>query len=185
MIPCTCIQCKKRFQPQRPEQRVCCEECLTIVYDGLVNKSRAIARKHALTLGYKSMSEVKFAVDLKQAGIKAVYEPDTFEYQYEPMKYTPDWRIKKHYGRTKVYLEYKGKLDRDTRKRLLTVVRCNPKLDLRLVFEKPNNKLFKGSKTTYWQWAEKNGFIWYAKNDVQRLARELRSKARPKKKDPA
>ena len=32
-------------------------------------------------------------------------------------------------------------------------------LDLRFVFQNQNNKLFKGSKTTYAQWAEKHGFM--------------------------
>ena len=125
------------------------------------------------------MSEVRFAVTLKNAGINAIYEPDTFKYQFDPQTYTPDWRIddlkRWHKKHGHIYLEYKGKLDKDTRKKLLAVKRCNPDLDLRLVFEKPNNKLYKGSRTMYWQWADKNDFRWYSKQDISALKLDLKN----------
>ena len=33
-----------------------------------------------------------------------------------------------------------------------------PKYDIRFVFSNTNNRLYKGSKTTYGQWCEKNNF---------------------------
>ena len=40
------------------------------------------------------------------------------------------------------------------------VKKQNPELDIRFVFQAPYNKLYKGAKSTYAQWAEKNGFKW-------------------------
>ena len=38
-------------------------------------------------------------------------------------------------------------------------------MDLRFVLQSPNGKIYKGSKTTYAQWCEKNGFMW-AKKEI-------------------
>ena len=38
-------------------------------------------------------------------------------------------------------------------------------IDLRFVLQSPNGKIYKGSKTTYAQWCEKNGFKW-AKKEI-------------------
>ena len=39
-----------------------------------------------------------------------------------------------------------------------------PELDIRFVFMNANNKIYKGSKTTYAMWANKHGFEWAEKN---------------------
>ena len=139
----TCKACKKRFTPKRMTQLICSEACLCLHFDALKRRSRSIARKCALQLGYKSMSEVRFACKLLNEGVKFKYEPDTFSYQLPPQTYTPDYRI--NIGLATVYLEYKGKLDTKTRKMLITFKSQHPKVDLRLVFEKPRNKIYKGS----------------------------------------
>jgi hypothetical protein len=41
----------------------------------------------------------------------------------------------------------------------------HPELDIRFVFSNPKAKLYKGSKTTYGKWCEKNGFL-YAKETI-------------------
>lgn len=124
---------------------------------GVAAKKRnsRLARELAKKAGMRSMGEVRCAADMKKRKIPYEYETLTLEYQHEPQKYTPDFILPNG-----VIIEYKGKMTNETRKKLLSIKRCNPDARICLVFEKPNNKIRKGSKTTYWQWAEKNGFPW-------------------------
>jgi hypothetical protein len=173
-----CPQCGKKFKPRKgleKKQYVCGEACLVNKFDLLVRKTRAIARIYAKTLNYRSMSEVRYAARLQKAGIDFEYEPDTFSYQFAPQKYTPDFKI----GNT--YFEYKGKLDADTRKKLRAIKKSNPDLDLRLVFEKPRNLIRKRKTPTekvsrYFEWAEKNNFLWYDARDVLTPKADLKKK---------
>jgi len=85
------------------------------------------------------------------------------EYEYESTKvpyvlqcnYTPDFLLPNG-----VYLEVKGRLTVEDRRKMLAVKKSNPKLDIRFVFQAPYNKINKGSKTTYAKWADKYGFPW-------------------------
>lgn len=58
------------------------------------------------------------------------------------------------------YIEVKGRLLPSERKKYLLVRECNPEITLRFFFDKADNKLYKGSKTTYGMWADANGFQW-------------------------
>lgn len=121
------------------------------------------ARKMAKLAGMRSMGEVRCAADMKRRKIKYTYEKLVMAYQHKPQKYTPDFLIECDADSTNcedIIIEYKGKMTDETRKKLLSIQRCNPTARICLVFEKPNNKIRKGSKTTYWQWAEKNNFPW-------------------------
>ena len=124
-------------------------------------RNSQMARKYSAMAGMRSMGEVRCAADMKRRKIKYKYEELEMQYQHKPQKYTPDFVIRgqvpKHGDRI---IEYKGKMTNETRKKLLSIQRCNPSAVLCLVFEKPNNKIRKGSKTTYWQWAEQNDFPW-------------------------
>lgn len=44
------------------------------------------------------------------------------------------------------------------RKKHLIIKNTYPHLDIRFVFQNPKNKLYKGSKTTYEDWCNKNGY---------------------------
>jgi hypothetical protein len=116
-----------------------------------------LAKEYAGQAGMKSMGEVKFAADLEKRGIKYKYEATTVEYQHKPQKYTPDFDLEL---KGIPHVEYKGKLDYETRKKLLAIRNSNPDMEIILVFEKANNKIRKGSKITYGQWAESKGFKW-------------------------
>jgi hypothetical protein len=118
------------------------------------------------------MSEVRFAAALNSNSVPFKYEDDQFTYQYDPQKYTVDFTIKKA-DRSKTYFEYKGKLDGATRKKLRAIKKSNPDVDLRLVFEKPNNKLYRGAKMRYWEWAERHGFKWYDCRDVKKIKSDV------------
>lgn len=57
-----------------------------------------------------------------------------------------------------IYVEAKGRLTLADRQKMVWVKKSNPDLDIRFVFQRKNNYIRKGSKTTYADWAEKNGF---------------------------
>lgn len=122
-----------------------------------------MAREIAAGFGFRSMAELFFHVKMEQQGYidQTEYEPDKFEWIPKPRIYIPDWKVwpvrKKG---TVYYLEFKGKLDQEQRTKLLGIQHSLPDLDLRIVLEKPKNKISSRSKTRYWQWCENNGFPW-------------------------
>lgn len=124
----------------------------------LSKASSKLAKQMARKAGMKSIGEVRCAADLEKRKVKFVYEDTTVEYQHKPQHYTPDFDIIVK-GKT-LHIEYKGKLDYETRKKLLSVRASNPNMQIAIVFEKANNKIRKGSKTTYGMWAESKGFKW-------------------------
>lgn len=101
----------------------------------------------------RSRLEEQVAELLDKLNIEYSYEPEKFSYVIEA-NYTPDFKI------GDVYLETKGFFKPADRRKMLAVKKCNPDLDIRLVFQAPYNKISKNSKTTYAMWAEKNGFMW-------------------------
>jgi predicted nuclease of restriction endonuclease-like RecB superfamily len=114
------------------------------------------AKEHAALAGMKSIGEVRCAADMDRQGIKWKYEAETLVYQHQPQKYTPDFLLSR-----KLLIEYKGKMTNETRKKLLSIKRCNPGRRICIVFEKPDNKLSsRPNASRYWQWAERNGFEW-------------------------
>ena len=107
----------------------------------------------------RSRLEEQVAELLTNLNIEYGYEPDKFSYVIEA-KYTPDFKV------GNVYLETKGFFKPADRRKMLAVKKCNPDLDVRLVFQAPYNKISKNSKTTYAAWAEKNGFQWCPYYDI-------------------
>lgn len=111
---------------------------------------------------FKSMGEVYLAEVLR--GLKSrkaikgfTYEPEIWKYQYKPQDYSVDFKIIKN-NNDVIFLEYKGKMTREVRKKLRAIKECNPDKELYIIFEKGNNKIERNSKTTYLKWAEKQGF---------------------------
>ena len=45
----------------------------------------------------------------------------------------------------------------------MLIKKSYPHLDIRFVFQNPKNKLYKGSKTTYADWCDKNGYKYATK----------------------
>jgi hypothetical protein len=136
-----------------------------------------------MTMGYRSMSEVRFAAHLKSARVPFKYEAEKLRYRYEEQNYVIDFSVKlPHRNSSPIHLEYKGKLDAQTRRKMAAVKKCNPDVDLRLVFERPNNKLYKGAKMRYWEWAERHGFKWYDVKNIDGIKKDLEdAKKKPKK----
>jgi hypothetical protein len=131
-------------------------------------RSTKLAREIAKLVGMKSMGEVKCAADLQNRGVKYGYEVETFEYQHKPQHYTPDFVIPRK-GQKNLYVEYKGKMTPDIRRKMIAIQRSNPDLEIAIVFENAKNNISKRRKkkdgtyntpTKYWQWAERKGFLW-------------------------
>lgn len=102
----------------------------------------------------RSQLEAKIAEFLQRRDINFAYEPDKLPYTID-FEYIPDFRLPNG-----IYLEAKGLLTYEDRRKMLAVKEQHPDLDIRFVFMRPNNTIAKGSKTTYAQWADKHNFKW-------------------------
>jgi hypothetical protein len=124
---------------------------------------RAAGIKH----GWRSGLEERVASELDALGVDYEYESETFEYT-PPVKvrrYTPDFVVTTRSGH-KIYVETKGRWVREDRLKLQAVLAWNPGLDLRLVFQTPNARISKTSRTTYAAWCEKHLRVPWAKGSV-------------------
>lgn len=109
------------------------------------------------TLGFRSGFELEAALNFDRRGVKYEYEPHSIEYTVnETKRYTPDFKLEG----TGFYLEFKGWFKPADRKKALLVRSSNPGIEIRFVFQNADNKIRKGSKTTYGDWCDKNGFKW-------------------------
>jgi len=111
-------------------------------------------------MAYRSGLEEKVADLLTGLGVAFKYEDHRVPYQLQ-CNYTPDFHLPNG-----VFLEAKGHLTQEDRRKMKAVKICNPELDIRFVFQAPFNKIYKGSKTTYAKWAEKHGFPWCAFHSI-------------------
>jgi hypothetical protein len=101
---------------------------------------------------YRSGLEEKVADLLSSLKVEFEYESTKVPYILQ-CNYTPDFLLPNG-----VYLETKGRLTEEDRRKMIAVKKANPDLDIRFVFQAPYNKIYKGSKTTYAKWCEKHGF---------------------------
>lgn len=103
---------------------------------------------------FKSGFEERVFQELKRLKVDAKYEPHKLPYTLEK-NYVPDVLLPNG-----IYVELKGEFDADARAKMAAVKRQHPDKDIRLVFLRANNKLRKGAKMTYGEWATRNGYIW-------------------------
>jgi hypothetical protein len=107
---------------------------------------------------FKSKLEEKVWAVLKKNFPSVKYEPQKYKFIQPEIErtYIPDFKT----GRSNIYIEAKGKLDLDTRKKMLWFRDSNPTIRIVFLFQNPDNKITKRSKTTYAMWATDNGFEW-------------------------
>ena len=103
---------------------------------------------------YKSGLEATTAELMAKANLRAEYEPDTFPY-VKQSHYTPDFKI-----RDNVFIETKGEFSPSNRANMLAFREQHPEIEIRFIFGNSNNRLYRGSKTTYKEWADRHGFKW-------------------------
>lgn len=91
--------------------------------------------------------EKKIYQQLKKAKVKFGYETERITYLLSGY-YLPDFVISTGSGR--IYIETKGYLRPEHKRKLAAVKKLHPEIDLRILFYAHNKK--------YIKWAEKNGF---------------------------
>jgi len=112
---------------------------------------------------YRSHLEERIAGQLERAGLHFDYEGEKISYVVPARKarYTPDFPVPYKAKKAKIYIEAKGRFrTAQERQKLILVREQNPDIDLRIVFQKANNPIYKGSPTTYAMWAESHGIKW-------------------------
>lgn len=136
-------------------------------------RKSATQRQVGLKYGFRSGLEQSNAAELVSIGVAFKYEEEKIPYTKPAREatYTPDFIIETRPDgsrRTKpLIVETKGRFLTEDRQKQLLVKRQHPDLDIRFVFNNPNAKISKTSKTTYAKWCEKHGFL-YAKNSIPR-----------------
>lgn len=114
-----------------------------------------VVRKHNANR-YRSGLEKVVAEFLKQNKKSFRYEDLKIEWKdLRYRTYTPDFILDNG-----IIVETKGIFDNEDRRKHLAVREQHPELDIRLVFSNANAKLYKGSKTTYAMWCDKNEFLY-------------------------
>ena len=103
---------------------------------------------------YKSKLEIAVADYL---GENAEYEGEYIEFTQpaKQRKYCPDFKTK-----ASVFIECKGKWTTDDRLKHLWIKEQHPDKRIVIFFQNPDVKINKRSKTTYGDWATKNGLEW-------------------------
>jgi hypothetical protein len=124
-------------------------------------------RANALKYGYKSGLEQTVAEQIKSTPYDLKYETETINYivPERKAKYTPDFVFVKRNGNF-MFIETKGRWTTADRQKMKHVLASNPGVDIRMVFQNPNQRLSKTSKTTYAEFALKLGIQHVAKKDI-------------------
>ena len=105
---------------------------------------------------FRSGLEDKVHKQLEARGVKAEYEMWKIPYVVPASNHTyrPDFILPNG-----IIIETKGLWDSEDRKKHLLIREQMPELDIRLVFSSSRSKLYKGSPTSYGEWAEKHGIL--------------------------
>ena len=109
---------------------------------------------------FRSQLEEKVADLLVELNIDYDYETKRIPYTIQH-HYTPDFILPNG-----VVLECKGYWEASDRRKIKQIVKDNPDLDLRMVFQAPFNKISKKSKTTYAKWCDRLKIPWCAYYDL-------------------
>ncbi len=116
-----------------------------------------MARRIKKINGYRSGFENKVASALSEQKVKFEYEVTQIEYTKPEThhKYTVDFTLPNG-----ILIETKGRWTLEDRKKHLLIKKQHPELDIRFVFQNPNGKIRKGSKTTYADYCDKYNIPW-------------------------
>ena len=116
--------------------------------------------RQAIKHGYRSGLEERVSEELDKSGVKYEYETQKIKYRVEEDRtYTPDFILPNG-----IIVETKGRFTTADRKKHLLIKKQHPELDIRFVFQNSRAKLYKGAKSTYAQWCDKQGFMYADKS---------------------
>ncbi|NDF98398.1 MAG: hypothetical protein EB101_05645 [Chitinophagia bacterium] len=113
-------------------------------------------RKFRGTSNYRSQFEAQLALQLEKAGVKFGYESVKIKY-VKQCTYKPDFVVPR---RRPLILEAKGYFTSADRSKLMAILKQNPWIDLRIVFQRAKQRLSKKSSTTYGEWATAQKIEW-------------------------
>jgi hypothetical protein len=134
---------------------------------------KSSTRQRAIQAGYRSGLEEDMAENLKERGIGFTYEEEKIKWLDSKVRtYTPDFVLSNG-----IVVESKGRFVSSDRRKHKEIKKQYPALDLRFVFSNSRAKLYKGAKSTYGDWCDKNGFLYSDKEIPEEWIKE------PKKKD--
>tara|TARA_R100001377_G_C3172139_1_gene103458 strand:- start:340 stop:786 length:447 start_codon:yes stop_codon:yes gene_type:complete len=105
---------------------------------------------------YRSGLEDKLVESLSKLQKEVRYEK--LKVEWEDLRYrtyTPDFLLDNG-----ILIEAKGLFDSEDRHKHKCVRKQHPELDIRFVFSNSRTKLYKGAKSTYEDWCDKNKFRW-------------------------
>ena len=103
---------------------------------------------------FRSKLEARIADLLSNLGVTYEYESTKVPYEIQ-FNYSPDFILP-----SGIMLEAKGYWAPEDRRKILAVKKCNPEIDLRMIFQTPYNTISKKSKTTYAQWCDRHNIPW-------------------------
>lgn len=122
--------------------------------------TKSKTRANAIRNGWRSGLEEKVGDELKAKGVSFGYESDKIKWTDHKIRtYTPDFFLPNG-----IIIETKGRFTAADRRKHLEIQKQHPDQDIRFVFDNAKNKLYKGAKSTYADWCDKNGFKWAEKS---------------------
>lgn len=103
----------------------------------------------------RSGFERSVMTNLVNRGVAFEYETLRLPYVIEHI-YNPDLKL----NASGIVVECKGLWEADDRRKILAVRKQHPNMDLRMLFMAADNKISKGSSTTYGDFCDKHGIKW-------------------------
>ena len=103
---------------------------------------------------YRSKFEERLAGHLKHLGF--IYEPYYIDYTIPETKH----KYKPDFVRGKLVYELKGRWTTQDRRKMRLLVEQHPEYEIVMVFQNPNIKINKGSKTSYADYCDKYNIKW-------------------------
>lgn len=127
--------------------------------DKLANRTNKRRIKLPPPTPYRSWFEVDIAIDALQRELEFDYEAHTILWrQPEKLcKYKPDFFVKRKKNGSLLIVEAKGRWTAAERKKMCHVIEQNPRLDIRMLFERDNTLSKRKRSKTYTQWCERHG----------------------------
>ena len=121
-------------------------------------KKQIDSEQRGIKFGYRSGLEKTIAQQIRERGLQVQYETEKIMYSIHTSShtYTPDFKIPTQRGF--FYVESKGRMTLEDRKKHILIKTQFPEIDLRFVFSNSKQKLYKGSPTSYADWCVKHQF---------------------------
>lgn len=113
-------------------------------------------RFHGIQAGYRSGLEEKTAQHLTELGVEFTYEKEKIKWlDSKTRTYTPDFVLSNG-----IIIETKGRFVSTDRRKHKEIKAQYPDKDIRFVFNNSRAKLYKGAKSSYGDWCDKEGFLY-------------------------